>query len=111
MGSKVIHRTDLHLTLQLEMVISRCNNDPCPTVRDDTTAGDTRHPSQSVCERGCERGCTAVARLRIRTQNASPDKCLESIAINILLHQYNISENGSIILGGKKTQCNICAYA
>lgn len=27
-GSKVRHRTDLHLTLQLEMVISRCNDDP-----------------------------------------------------------------------------------
>lgn len=46
-GSKVRHRTDLHLTLQLEMVISRCNDDPCLTVRDDTSVGDTRH----LCER------------------------------------------------------------
>lgn len=43
MGSKVRHRTDLHLTLQLEMVISRCNDDPCLTVRDDTAVCDTRH--------------------------------------------------------------------
>ena len=49
MGSKVRHRTDLHLTLQLEMVISRCNDDPCLTVRDDTTVGDTRHLCESVC--------------------------------------------------------------
>lgn len=46
-GSKVRHRTDLHLTLQLEMVISRCNDDPCLNVRDDTSVGDTRH----LCER------------------------------------------------------------
>lgn len=45
-GSKVRHRTDLHLTLQLEMVISRCNHDPCLTVRDDIAVGDTRH----MCE-------------------------------------------------------------
>lgn len=45
-GSKVRHRTDLHLTLQLEMVISRCNHNPCLTVRDDTAVGDTRH----MCE-------------------------------------------------------------
>lgn len=36
-GSKVRLGTDLHLTLQLELVISRCNDDPCLTVRDDTT--------------------------------------------------------------------------
>lgn len=47
MGSKVRHRTDLHLTLQLEMVISRCNDDPCLNVRDDTSVGDTGH----LCER------------------------------------------------------------
>lgn len=46
-GSKVRHRTDLHLTLQLEMVISRCNDDPCLTVRDDTTVGVIRR----VCVR------------------------------------------------------------
>lgn len=50
MGSKVRHRTDLHLTLQLEMVISRCNDDPCLTVRDDTTVGDTRHLCECMCE-------------------------------------------------------------
>lgn len=49
MGSKVRHRTDLHLTLQLEMVISRCNDDPCLTVRDDTTVGDTRHQCEGSC--------------------------------------------------------------
>lgn len=49
-GSKVRQRTDLHLTLQLEMVISRCNDDPCLAVRDDTTVGDTRH----LCGCGCE---------------------------------------------------------
>lgn len=54
MGSKVRHRTDLHLTLQLEMVISRCNDDPCLTVRDDTTVGDTRH----LCE--CVSMCVCV---------------------------------------------------
>lgn len=34
-GSKVRQGTDLHLTLQLEMVISRCNDDPWMTVRDE----------------------------------------------------------------------------
>lgn len=51
MRSKVRHRTDLHLTLQVEMVISRCNDDPCLTVRDDPIVGDTRH----LCE--CVTGC------------------------------------------------------
>lgn len=57
MGSKVRHRTDLHLTLQLEMVISRCNDDPCLTVRDDTNVGDTRH----LCECGSLCLCTHTA--------------------------------------------------
>lgn len=48
-GSKVRQRTDLHLTLQLEMVISRCNDDPCLTVMDDTTVGDTSHMCEYVC--------------------------------------------------------------
>lgn len=57
-GSKVRHRTDLHLTLQLEMVISRCNDDPCLTVRDDTTVGDTRHMCE--CVRMCVNVCVCV---------------------------------------------------
>lgn len=48
-GSKVRQRTDLHLTLQLEMVISRCSDDPCLTVRDGTTGGDTSPVCVSVC--------------------------------------------------------------
>lgn len=60
MGSKVRHRTDLHLTLQLEMVISRCNDDPRLTVRDDTTVGDTRHLCEGVSVCAC-----------VRTHNAS----------------------------------------
>lgn len=48
-GSKVRQRTDLHLTLQLEMVISRCNDDPCLNVTDDTTVGDTYHMCECVC--------------------------------------------------------------
>lgn len=48
-GSKVRQRTDLHLTLQLEMVISRCNDDPCLNVREDTTVGDTCHMCECVC--------------------------------------------------------------
>lgn len=57
-GSKVRHRTDLHLTLQLEMVISRCNDDPCLTVRDDTTVGDTRHLCECVRVHACVHGHT-----------------------------------------------------
>lgn len=60
MGSKVRQRTDLHLTLQLEMVISRCNDDPCLTVRDDTTVGDTSH----MCE--CE--CVLCVSLHVNAQ-------------------------------------------
>lgn len=54
-GSKVRHRTDLHLTLQLEMVISRCNDDPSLTVRDDTAVGDTTHLCECVRVRACVR--------------------------------------------------------
>lgn len=57
-GSKVRHGTDLHLTLQLETVISRCNDDPCLTVRDDTAVGDTRHLCECVC--ACVRTHAAV---------------------------------------------------
>lgn len=49
MGSKVRQRTDLHLTLQLETVISRCNDDLCLTVTDDTTL--SRH--LCACARVC----------------------------------------------------------
>lgn len=54
-GSKVRQRTDLHLTLRLEMVISRCSGDLCLTARDDTAVGDTgwAHVGVHVCGYVC----------------------------------------------------------
>lgn len=68
MRSKVRHRTDLHLTLQLEMVISRCNDDSCLTVRDDTAVGDTKHLCECVRTKVCV--CVCV-RACLRTYEAS----------------------------------------
>lgn len=65
MGSKVRHRTDLHLTLQLEMVISRCNDDPWMTVRDDTTVDDTRH----LCDCECLRTHAAMVQKQASMKN------------------------------------------
>lgn len=73
MGSKVRHRTDLHLTLQLEMVISRCNDDPCLNVRDDTSVGDTRHLSE------CVRTSTLTLRLDALEDTQTSIKALTSL--------------------------------